>query len=911
MLKRIVSLLALFLLIGCKKDEPPSPPKVANEPAQPKQEEPKQDDKKTDPAKSEKESRVKLFPLDLRAYGIYAVIDAPRGVHVVRNEKDGQLTIEGDDGYALTLLSGAADLARHFADLKASEGARFKSTPINDESALVAEIEENGKRQYVMLVNVGVAGKPYTIAGHYTDATLSQVQRNVQAARSLRQTPEMKAGQEKHAAALKTLGRVPDGLTMLKTGGIRVRINGSTPGYEDDFNAVLTLPELTELELINTDKYTDEHIRTLASLPRFRALTLYGKWVTRRVLSALPALERLERLDIEGAPTDDNSLGPVARLSRLKHLSLRDTRVGDSAAKILSELKELEYLDLQNTNVTSAGLTPFKSYPKLRVLVLNETAVSDANLADLAAAPALQQIQFAMTSVSDRGLEAFAGTTRPLALELYGTDATLDGIARLKKANGKISINTSWLEEPEPKAVMPPVAINMLPPTDPTALVTKQGGKFTRDEDAVDKPIVAIDLTNCKITDVDLGSLRTATRLEKLNLAGCTEITDAGLPYLAGLTTLEEVDLRGTKVKGDGLVRLKGLTRLTRLYLPENAQFTARQLAPVAALPGLEILSFKLPKQDGILVFRMLSKIPRLKEVNFTDVALTNRHLDFVKNLKNLETLVLSRSERLSDRGLTNLKGLENLKTLTIPAFSGTNFGLENLRGLQNLKIFELYGANITDAGMPAVGALHNLERLRLDRLNIGDDGVRSLRHFNEERFVEMSLGGTRVTDKGLDAIADNKKIEFIDLSHTKVTDAGLAKFKDLEELRGLRLDGTTITGKGFEALAGLPRLYRVSLQDAKVDDAGAAALARVSRLQFVKLSGNLITSDALRSFQNLRQLEDLDLDRCTKLTDAAAGILKAYPALKRVSLKGTALSAKAIEDLRQSGVKVEFGPKP
>jgi hypothetical protein len=102
-----------------------------------------------------------------------------------------------------------------------------------------------------------------------------------------------------------------------------------------------------------------------------------------------------------------------------------------------------------------------------------------------------------------------------------------------------------------------------------------------------------------------------------------------------------------------------------------------------------------------------------------------------------------------------------------------------------------------------------------------------------------------------------------------------------------------------------------VSLQDAKVDDAGAAALARVSRLRAINLNGNDITIATIRSFRDLRLLEELDLDRCGKLTDEAVASLKSFPSLKRVSLKGTKLSPKAIDDLRQSGVKVDADTKP
>jgi Leucine-rich repeat (LRR) protein len=905
MSKRIFVLLASMVLIGCKKDEPAPPPKVAVETPQPKQETPKE--VKKDPPKSD--PRIKLTTLDLRSYGIFAAIDAPARAAVKPKPEGGDLAITGADGYELSIKAGASDLAREYEEIKSSDGALVKSKPVDEPDAFIVELEQDGMKRYHLFVNVSVEGKPYTLFARNSMVSPAQAKRNVEAARTLRQTPEIRMALERRGEAIRRLSRDKEAFAPLKSGEYSARVSSANDDFLNDMKAVLAVPEIAELELVNTAQCTDEHIQMLSDMPNLRTLRLTGKWVSRRIVSALPALERLERLYIADAPVDDSWLRPIASLTRLKRLSLANSRVADSAPKILSELKELEYLELHNTNLTSAGLVHFKAFPKLQQLLLNDTAVGDANLSELAAAPALQHLHLVMTSVSDKGLEAFAKVDRPLTLVLYATDVTLEGIAKLKKANDKITIDTAWLEEPEPKPVAPPVAVDKLPPADVAGLVAKFNGKLTREDNDANKPIIGIDLGGSKVTDTDLGHLRAATKLQRLDLANCTEITDAGLPYLAGLMDLEELNLRGTRVKGDGLAHLKDLKDLVRLYLPLETVFTGRQLAPIVALPGLEVLSFKLPGQNGFLQLRALAKATELKGIDFTDVSLTNRHLDYLKNWKRLETIVLSSTERLSDRALANLKGLEKLKVLKIPAFSGTNFGLEALRGLSNLKYLELFGANITDGGMTYVGSLGGLEHLRLDRLNIGDDGARSLRNY--EHLRELSLDGTRVTDKGLDAIADNKAIEFVDLSHTKITDAGLAKFENLEELRGLRLDGTAISGKGVEALARTPRFFRISVQDARVDDTGAAAIARVSRLRIINLSGNDISNAAVGAFKNLRELDELSLDRCAKLTDEVVATLKTFPALKRVSLKGTKLSAKAIDDLRKSGVQVDADVKP
>ena len=68
-----------------------------------------------------------------------------------------------------------------------------------------------------------------------------------------------------------------------------------------------------------------------------------------------------------------------------------------------------------------------------------------------------------------------------------------------------------------------------------------------------------------------------------------TQITDAGLVHLRGLTNLRLLEVTFTRVTNAGLVHLPGLTSLRRLYLA-NAQTTEDGRARLRqALPDCEI----------------------------------------------------------------------------------------------------------------------------------------------------------------------------------------------------------------------------------------------------------------------------------------------------------------------------------
>lgn len=90
--------------------------------------------------------------------------------------------------------------------------------------------------------------------------------------------------------------------------------------------------------------------------------------------------------------------------------------------------------------------------------------------------------------------------------------------------------------------------------------------------------------------------------------------------------------------------------------------------------------------------------------------------------------------------------------------------------------------SKITDAGMATIGAMKNLTRLRLEN--------------------------TALTDAGVDALAGLAKLEYLNLYGTKITDAALAKLEKLANLKTLYAWQTGVTKPAAEALhAKLPKL--------------------------------------------------------------------------------------------------------
>jgi hypothetical protein len=78
--------------------------------------------------------------------------------------------------------------------------------------------------------------------------------------------------------------------------------------------------------------------------------------------------------------------------------------------------------------------------------------------------------------------------------------------------------------------------------------------------------------------------------------------------------------------------------------------------------------------------------------------------------------------------------------------------------------------------------------------------------------IVDAELARTKVTDRGLQAIATFSNLKFLDLSHTSVTSAGMKGLVKLDKLESLNLTDTKVTTEGIVDLQTKPGLKRIYL---------------------------------------------------------------------------------------------------
>ena len=115
--------------------------------------------------------------------------------------------------------------------------------------------------------------------------------------------------------------------------------------------------------------------------------------------------------------------------------------------------------------------------------------------------------------------------------------------------------------------------------------------------------------------------------------------------------------------------------------------------------------------------------------------------------------------------------------------FSGEVFVL--LRQVTTMRELNLGGVRLKDGDLAAVAALKNLAVLHLDNTPITDAGLEHVRAL--ENLVSLNLFGTAITDAGLDHLAGLKNLKSLYLAETKVTAQGVARLQ--MKLPGVQID--------------------------------------------------------------------------------------------------------------------------
>ena len=213
-------------------------------------------------------------------------------------------------------------------------------------------------------------------------------------------------------------------------------------------------------------------------------------------------------------------------------------------------------------------------------------------------------------------------------------------------------------------------------------------------------------------TNEDIYKLKPGTNIQYISISDLKDISSGALRHLAGLKPL-----------GIGLA---------------DMNLEGRQLAIVTrADPDLEVLYL----YDNIgLVDADLECLTRLKRLRFLSLSnnrFSDRALDYVSEIKSLETLKLDELENLKGDGLKKLEALPSLERLTLASNKINHDGWQVLPRLTHLKVLNLEATGLDDSKLEGISHL-NLERLDISDSKVTDRGLEKLYRMTDLQLLRM-----------------------------------------------------------------------------------------------------------------------------------------------------------------------------
>jgi hypothetical protein len=254
------------------------------------------------------------------------------------------------------------------------------------------------------------------------------------------------------------------------------------------------------------------------------------------------------------------------------------------------------------------------------------------------------------------------------------------------------------------------------------------------------------------------------------------------------------------------------------------------------------------------------------------------------------------RSSWVTDSDLPRLAALPHLERLDLSLTRITDHGMQKLKSAPGIVELNLYYAEqITDEGMAAVKEWKRLKRLNLRGTKVTDN---TLEHISGILTLEaLDAGFAQVTDVGLDRLTTLVNLKELSIGGNKLTDAGLQALRHLTALRSLDLSGMQRTDSG---------LWSVSLTEL-----GVNTIAALKEIRELRLNAMPVSARWIEKLKGLTKLERLYLQGCKRLGDDAVPVLAAFPALAVLDVKGSAITEAGVERLKQArpSARVLHGP--
>jgi uncharacterized protein (TIGR03067 family) len=271
----------------------------------------------------------------------------------------------------------------------------------------------------------------------------------------------------------------------------------------------------------------------------------------------------------------------------------------------------------------------------------------------------------------------------------------------------------------------------------------------------------SLDLHSTEVGNAGVAELSGLSNLERLDLS-FTSINDAGLAAVAKMGKLKKIIVKGTMVTEDGIEGLRAMQKDLEIIWPRAYTESQQQIAAIVSRLGLgidddrdrylqsgtptcqimipsytcvrdravgsgdrvkpRVPSDYVKKLDASVVADYLGKLPGPTSVDVADVGMDDSIFSCIHGIHGLVRLSL-RSTHITDAGLAKVQQHKSLKALDLSySKSVTDKGVSGLASLAKLERLDLSGVKLTPTGVAPLLALGHLKMLTLDRNALNDD---------------------------------------------------------------------------------------------------------------------------------------------------------------------------------------------
>jgi hypothetical protein len=248
--------------------------------------------------------------------------------------------------------------------------------------------------------------------------------------------------------------------------------------------------------------------------------------------------------------------------------------------------------------------------------------------------------------------------------------------------------------------------------------------------------VTTLNIANCDVHRAGMKHVATMTGLQFLNLT-LTPTVDEDLEPLAALKELQSISLASTECTGEAFAKLKGLTKLNNLnmhHTPANDAGMAA-VAGVGALERLWVAHCHFTDAAGPS-FATHKNLHRMG-IGSKEPLSTGAIITYLKELPLVELELFDNQS--SEEGVIHAAAIPTLKLLSCGyAPRVTDAALDAVAKMPALETFSIAGAKLTDEGLQKLAAVKTLKTVKLGKMKgVTAEGVAKLRAARPDLTVE------------------------------------------------------------------------------------------------------------------------------------------------------------------------------